>query len=136
MYSTVIWDLRRTRGLIVPIPGQETYRTPNHLCEMRARDVLNALERVTLFRAQAADSHRRVDDIGGDLDSAISLLDLRQQSREAVDGTSSSRLLWDHVLLLLLLLMLLVVESTGPFSPRLIGDTERDVAVGCRCAVV
>ncbi len=61
--------------------------------EMRARDVLNALERVTLFRAQAADSYRRVDDIGGDLDSAISLLDLRRQSREAVDGKGSSHLL-------------------------------------------
>ena len=52
---------------------------------MRAYDVLNALERVTLFRSQAADSHRRVEDIGDDLDSAISLLDL-QQSREGVDG--------------------------------------------------
>ncbi|CAB1100685.1 unnamed protein product [Ectocarpus sp. CCAP 1310/34] len=52
--------------------------------EMRAHDVLDALERVTLFRAQAADSNRRLEDIGSDLDSAISLLDLQQQQcREA-----------------------------------------------------
>lgn len=54
--------------------------------EMRAYDVLNALERLALFRAQAADSHRRVEDIGDDLDSAISLLDLRQSREEAVVG--------------------------------------------------
>ncbi|CAM9653831.1 unnamed protein product, partial [Ectocarpus sp. 13 AM-2016] len=50
---------------------------------MRAHDVLDALERVALFRAQAADSNRRLEDIGSDLDSAISLLDLQQQCREA-----------------------------------------------------
>lgn len=48
---------------------------------MRAGDVLDTLDRVALFRAQAADSHRRVEDIGGDLDSAISLLDLGQSRR-------------------------------------------------------
>lgn len=53
---------------------------------MRAHDVLNALERVTLFRAQAADSHRRVEDIGDDLDSALSLLDFGQSRQEAVVG--------------------------------------------------
>lgn len=52
--------------------------------------MLDALERVTLFRAQAADSHRRVEDIGGDLDSAISLLDLRQ-SREALALSGAGR---------------------------------------------
>lgn len=52
---------------------------------MRAYDVLDALDRVSLFHAEAADSHRRVDDIEGDLDSAISLLDLRQ-SREGLAG--------------------------------------------------
>ncbi|CAM9386727.1 unnamed protein product, partial [Scytosiphon promiscuus] len=57
--------------------------------EMRARDVLDALERIELFRSQAADSHRRVENIGGDLDSAISLLDLRQ-SREAVDAEDTT----------------------------------------------
>lgn len=56
---------------------------------MRAHSMLSALERVMLFRAQAADSHRRVEDIGGDLDSAISLLDLRQ-SREAVGGAGTN----------------------------------------------
>lgn len=58
---------------------------------MRAHSMLDALERVSLFRAQAADFHRRVEDIGGDLDSAISLLDLRQ-SRDAmaVDGVGAN----------------------------------------------
>lgn len=59
---------------------------------MRAHDLLDALDRVTEFRAQAADSNRRVDDIGSDLDSAISLLDLRQ-SREGLSdavGTSAT----------------------------------------------
>lgn len=60
--------------------------------KMRANDVLDALERVTLFRAQAADSNRRLEDIGSDLDSAISLLDLQQQCREAehLDGKQES----------------------------------------------
>lgn len=53
--------------------------------------MLDALERIDLFRTQAADSHRRVENIGGDLDSAISLLDLRQ-SREAVDAVGTREL--------------------------------------------
>lgn len=52
----------------------------SHSIKMRARDMINALDRVALFRTQASDSYRRVDDIARDLDAAISLLDLQRQS--------------------------------------------------------
>lgn len=68
---------------------------------MRAYDVLSALERVTLFRTQAADSHRRVEEIGDDLDSALSLLDLRQSREEAVVGEGSTKALLSGVYYLL-----------------------------------
>lgn len=61
---------------------------------MRARDVLDVLNRVAVFQAQSIDSHRRVDEIGGDLDSAISLLDFRQSRGQSVGEKSSSR--WSH----------------------------------------
>lgn len=57
---------------------------------MRAHDLLDALDRVTQFRAQAADSNRRVEDIGSDLDSAISLLDLRQSREGLLDAVGTS----------------------------------------------
>lgn len=57
---------------------------------MRAHDLLDALDRVTEFRAQAADSNRRVEDIGSDLDSAISLLDLRQSREGLLDAVGTS----------------------------------------------
>lgn len=57
---------------------------------MRAHDLLDALDRVTQFRAQAADSNRRVEDIGNDLDSAISLLDLRQSREGLLDAVGTS----------------------------------------------
>lgn len=57
---------------------------------MRAHDLLDALDRVTQFRAQAADSNRRVEDIGSDLDSAISLLDLRQSREGLLDAVGAS----------------------------------------------
>lgn len=69
---------RRGRGAVVATAA-----------EMRARDVLDALERIDLFRTQATDSHRPVEkNIGVDLDIATSLLDLRQ-SREAVDSVGT-----------------------------------------------
>lgn len=97
---------------------------------MRAVDVLNTLDRVALFRAQAADSHRRVEDIGGDLDSAISLLDLgQQQSRHALKtpgkscGTS------------LLLTINTTVCSTHQISGAALLDRSlEDVARGCGVA--
>lgn len=62
---------------------------------MRAHDLLDALDKVTQFRAQAADSNRRVEDIGSDLDSAISLLDLRQSREGLLDAVGTSqRDLW------------------------------------------
>lgn len=85
IFFDFVWAVRR-RGASyhqpAPTPGAD-------LClvqvpaprEMRAGDVLDTLDRVALFRAQAADSHRRVENIGGDLDSAISLLDLGQSRR-------------------------------------------------------
>ncbi|CAN0074331.1 unnamed protein product, partial [Ascophyllum nodosum] len=57
---------------------------------MRARDMIDALDRVSLFRAQALNSHRRLDDIGSDLDGAISLLDLQlQQSPDNEAGAAT-----------------------------------------------
>lgn len=57
------------------------------ICKMRARHVLDALDRVALFRSQAEQqAHRgRVEEIGDDLDSALSLLDLRQSRQQFRD---------------------------------------------------
>lgn len=55
--------------------------------KMKARHVLDALDRVALFRSQAGKkAHRgRVEEIGDDLDSALSLLDLRQSRQQFRD---------------------------------------------------
>lgn len=45
---------------------------------MRACDVVRTLDRVALFRAQAKQSNRHLEDLGNDLSSALALLDARQ----------------------------------------------------------
>lgn len=52
---------------------------------MRAREVLDALDRVALFRTQAR--RGRIEEIGEDLDSALSLLKLQSQSSRQQQAT-------------------------------------------------
>lgn len=66
---------------------------------MRACNVLDALDRITLFRAQAKQTNRRVEEIGDDLNSALSLLDLGQSRHLKAVGESDADCLPSAVLL-------------------------------------
>lgn len=57
---------------------------------MRACDVIETLDKIALFRAQANQTTRRVDDLGSHLDSALALLDFRRSRDLQASGTTQS----------------------------------------------
>lgn len=52
--------------------------------------MIDTLNSVALFRAQAKLANRRVEELGSDLDSALSLLDVRQSRGPQTVGTSKT----------------------------------------------